>query len=64
MKKYGFSFSSPCECLNNHGKQRWAGKNDPALLEKPNGITPIVRKAAQEMGKTGPKTEKPQLNLL
>jgi hypothetical protein len=24
-------FESPCECLDNHGKQRWAEKNDPAL---------------------------------
>jgi hypothetical protein len=25
------TFESPCECLGNHGKQRWAEKNDPAL---------------------------------
>jgi hypothetical protein len=25
------TFESPCECLDNHGKQRWAEKNDPAL---------------------------------
>jgi hypothetical protein len=25
------AFESPCECLENHGKQRWAEKNDPAL---------------------------------
>src|ERR1700745_416701 len=24
------TFESPCECLDNHGKQRWAEKNDPA----------------------------------
>src|SRR5215831_15971738 len=23
------TFESPCECLDNHGKQRWAEKNDP-----------------------------------
>ena len=25
------TYVSPCECLDNHGKQRWAEKNDPAL---------------------------------
>ena len=25
------TFESPCECLDNHGKHRWAEKNDPAL---------------------------------
>src|SRR5215813_10284681 len=24
------TYQSPCECLENHGKQRWAEKNDPA----------------------------------
>jgi hypothetical protein len=24
------TYPSPCECLDNHGKQRWAEKNDPA----------------------------------
>jgi hypothetical protein len=24
------TYQSPCECLDNHGKQRWAEKNDPA----------------------------------
>ena len=24
------TFESPCECLENHGKHRWAEKNDPA----------------------------------
>src|SRR5438876_3534346 len=24
------TFESPCECLDNHGKHRWAEKNDPA----------------------------------
>ena len=24
------TFDSPCECKDNHGKQRWAEKNDPA----------------------------------
>jgi hypothetical protein len=24
------TFELPCECLDNHGKQRWAEKNDPA----------------------------------
>src|SRR5215469_4919744 len=23
------TFESPCECLDNHGKQRWTEKNDP-----------------------------------
>src|SRR5215471_6305457 len=23
------TYQSPCECLDNHGKQRWAEKNDP-----------------------------------
>jgi len=23
------TFQSPCECFDNHGKQRWAEKNDP-----------------------------------
>jgi hypothetical protein len=26
------TFQSPCECLDNHGKQRWAEKNDPSVL--------------------------------
>ena len=25
------TYESPCECLDNHGKHRWAEKNDPAL---------------------------------
>jgi hypothetical protein len=25
------SYESPCECRDNHGKHRWAAKNDPAL---------------------------------
>jgi hypothetical protein len=25
------TFESPCECQDNHGKHRWAEKNDPAL---------------------------------
>ena len=25
------TYEAPCECLDNHGKQRWAEKNDPAL---------------------------------
>jgi hypothetical protein len=25
------TFGSPCECRDNHGKHRWAEKNDPAL---------------------------------
>ena len=25
------TFESPCECLDNHGKHRWAEKNDSAL---------------------------------
>src|SRR4029453_1956642 len=25
------TYQSPCECLDNHGKHRWAEKNDPAL---------------------------------
>src|ERR1700756_165589 len=25
------TFSSPCECRDNHGKGRWAVKNDPSL---------------------------------
>ena len=25
------TFESPCKCLDNHGKHRWAEKNDPAL---------------------------------
>jgi hypothetical protein len=25
------TYESPCECRDNHGKQRWAEKNDPAL---------------------------------
>src|SRR5262249_17998170 len=25
------TYVSPCECQDNHGKQRWAEKNDPAL---------------------------------
>jgi hypothetical protein len=25
------TYQSACECLDNHGKQRWAEKNDPAL---------------------------------
>ena len=24
------TYESPCECLDNHGKQRWAAKNDAA----------------------------------
>jgi hypothetical protein len=24
------TYESPCECRDNHGKQRWAEKNDPA----------------------------------
>src|SRR5262249_12044728 len=24
------TYQSPCECLENHGKQRWTEKNDPA----------------------------------
>ena len=24
------TYQSPCECLDNHGKQRWPEKNDPA----------------------------------
>src|SRR5215470_6185880 len=24
------TFESPCECRDNHGKHRWAEKNDPA----------------------------------
>jgi hypothetical protein len=24
------TYESPCECLDNHGKHRWAEKNDPA----------------------------------
>jgi hypothetical protein len=24
------TFESPCDCLDNHGRQRWAEKNDPA----------------------------------
>jgi len=24
------TYQSPCECLDNHGKRRWAEKNDPA----------------------------------
>ena len=26
------TYESPCECRDNHGKHRWAEKNDPALL--------------------------------
>src|SRR5882724_13445092 len=25
------TYESPCECRDNHGKHRWAEKNDPAL---------------------------------
>jgi len=25
------TYQSPCECQDNHGKHRWAEKNDPAL---------------------------------
>jgi hypothetical protein len=25
------TYESPCECRDNHGKARWAEKNDPAL---------------------------------
>jgi len=25
------TYESPCECQDNHGKHRWAEKNDPAL---------------------------------
>ena len=25
------TFESPCECRDNHGKARWAEKNDPSL---------------------------------
>jgi hypothetical protein len=25
------SYESPCECRDNHGKHRWAAKNDPTL---------------------------------
>jgi hypothetical protein len=25
------TYESPCECLDNHGKHRWAEKNDPTL---------------------------------
>jgi hypothetical protein len=25
------TYESPCECRDNHGKQHWAEKNDPAL---------------------------------
>jgi len=25
------TYESPCDCQDNHGKHRWAGKNDPAL---------------------------------
>jgi hypothetical protein len=25
------TYQSPCECQDNHGKQRWAEKNDLAL---------------------------------
>jgi len=25
------TFESPCECRDNHGKHRWAEKNEPAL---------------------------------
>jgi hypothetical protein len=33
------TYESPCECLDNHGKQRWAEKNDPAL--PPTGASAI-----------------------
>src|SRR5947207_9822512 len=26
------TFESPCECRGNHGKNRWAVKNDPSTL--------------------------------
>jgi hypothetical protein len=29
------TYESPCECRDNHSKQRWAEKNDPAV--PPNG---------------------------
>jgi hypothetical protein len=33
------TFESPCECVDNHGKQRWAEKNDPA--QPPTDATAI-----------------------
>jgi len=26
------TYESPCECLDNHGKHRWAVKNDSSIL--------------------------------
>ena len=26
------TYQSPCECQDNHGKHRWAEKNDPPIL--------------------------------
>jgi hypothetical protein len=39
------TFGSPCECLDNHGKHRWAEKNDPEQPPPSNasaiqGVTP------------------------
>ena len=30
MKAPLVTYESPCQCLDNHGKHRWAEKNDPA----------------------------------
>ena len=37
------TFESPCECRDNHGKQRWSVKNDPSLLPADvNAIQPVT----------------------
>jgi len=38
------TFESPCECQDNHGKHRWAEKNDPARIRLPKG-RPLSSKA-------------------
>src|SRR5215472_11506364 len=34
------TYQSPCECLDNHGKQRWAEKNDP---EQPPTVASAIQ---------------------
>ena len=37
------TYQSPCECLDNHGKQRWAEKNDPAQPPSDASAIPAVK---------------------
>jgi len=45
------TYESPCECRDNHGKHRWAEKNDPAMPPKDaSAIQAVLRASCSQRG--------------